>query len=474
MASIHRRKTRAGRTFWELTHGRGAARVRFVAGKTREEAEGVLAQFKQQLRQHGSAPQDLSVSQAIDAYRDYLKLNRREATVTRYVRVLETFATCFLQKFHPSIERLRDIKPQHVEDYKRRRSGGEIVEEKTAEDLEREARLRSELARNPTRPTMEANAKYGWLGRRSVHSQVSARTVNYELRCLFTFFRWCIKQNHLFANPAANIEKFRIPKRSLPRFMTSDELRKFFAACSEDERRLFCTILLTGMRKGEIAHLTWEDINFELGVIFIQAKPEIGWQPKTDERIIPISPTLQQLLLEQFARQRSKQWVFANQKGQPDRHILEKLKRICRRAGIRAATVHALRHSFGAHLRMAGVSLADIADLLGHKDLATTQIYAKVQQEHLRTVVGKLSGLVPAPEIDRASPKRVTQDDRDVGDRQKLLTASDLDDDATGVAERVGFEPTVEFPLHTLSKRAPSTTRTSLRVFRISRLRASG
>ena len=43
-----------------------------------------------------------------------------------------------------------------------------------------------------------------------------------------------------------------------------------------------------------------------------------------------------------------------------------------------------------------------------------------------------------------------------------------------GMAERVGFEPTVEFPLHTLSKRAPSTTRPSLRVLRISGLRASG
>ena len=45
---------------------------------------------------------------------------------------------------------------------------------------------------------------------------------------------------------------------------------------------------------------------------------------------------------------------------------------------------------------------------------------------------------------------------------------------AVSVAEREGFEPTVEFPLHTLSKRAPSTTRTSLRVFRISSLQASG
>jgi site-specific recombinase XerC len=54
-----------------------------------------------------------------------------------------------------------------------------------------------------------------------------AQDINYELRCLFTFFRWAVKQNYLFANPVTNIEKFRVPKQSLPRFMTSEELRKF-------------------------------------------------------------------------------------------------------------------------------------------------------------------------------------------------------------------------------------------------------
>src|SRR5262249_54739699 len=49
-----------------------------------------------------------------------------------------------------------------------------------------------------------------------------------------------------------------------------------------------------------------------------------------------------------------------------------------------------------AHARMAGVSLADVADRLGHKDWATRQIYAKVQQEHRGTAVGQLTGLLPA------------------------------------------------------------------------------
>lgn len=51
----------------------------------------------------------------------------------------------------------------------------------------------------------------------------------------------------------------------------------------------------------------------------------------------------------------------------------------------------------GAQLRMAGVPLASIAELMGHADLATTQIYAKVQMEHLRDEVGRLASLVEVP-----------------------------------------------------------------------------
>src|SRR5260221_95889 len=159
-------------------------------------------------------------------------------------------------------------------------------------------------------------------------------------------------------------------------------------------RRLFMTILLTGMRKGEVQHVTWTDVNFDLGLIFIQAKPEWQWKPKTDERVIPLSPTLRELLVQHHAERVNDGLVFPNKEGNLDTHILPKLKKVGRKAGLPAITVHALRHSFGAHLRMAGVNLADIADLLGHKDLATTQIYAKVQQDHLRAVIAKLAPVV--------------------------------------------------------------------------------
>jgi integrase/recombinase XerC/integrase/recombinase XerD len=403
MATIHRRRLVSGEIVWELTHGTGAGRQRFTAGKTREEAQEVLDQFNRQLALHGEGPQDGSVALVIGEYAQFLKTNRRPRTVARYLRVIKTFHECFLIQVFPDVQRLRQLRPMHLEEYKRRRGEGEITEVKSSEETAREQALRLEVGQGTkVGSTKERRARFGWLGRHGIQTKVSPRTINYELRVLITFFLWAIKRNHLFINPGAMVERFRLPKRVLPKFMTTEQLKKFFGACDEEERRLFMSILLSGMRKGEAEHLTWSDISFELGVIFIQEKPEFEWKPKTDERLIPISPMLRELLTIQHAKRTSDLLVFANRAGNRDTHMLTRLKNVCKRAGIRSSTVHALRHSFGAHLRMAGVSLADIGDLLGHKDLATTQIYAKVQQEHLRTMVSKLNPLVG--EVDGAKP----------------------------------------------------------------------
>jgi site-specific recombinase XerD len=410
MATIHKRRLVSGEVVWELTHGTGPNRQRFTAGKTRDEAQETLQQFKRQLALHGEGPQDGSIALVMGEYAQFLKTNRRPRTSTRYLRVLKTFHECFVIPVFPDMQRLRQLRPMHLEEYKRRRAEGEIREAKSPEETAREQSLRLEVGQDTKVETKkERRAKFGWLGRHGIKARISPRTINYELRVLFTFFAWAIKRNHLFSNPVALVERFRLPKRVLPKFLTADQLKKFFGACDEDDRRLFMSILLTGMRKGEVEHLTWSDISFELGVIFIREKPEFGWKPKTDERLIPISPMLHELLVMQYAKRTSDLLVFANRAGNRDTHMLARLKNVCKRAGIRSSTVHALRHSFGAHLRMAGVSLADIGDLLGHTDLATTQIYAKVQQEHLRTMVSKLHSLVGEVEGEKSGTQHLLE-----------------------------------------------------------------
>lgn len=396
MATINKRRLVSGNIVWELTHGTGRHRQRFSVGQTKQEAEAALEQFNRQLALHGEAPADGSVESVLGLYAQYITGNRRHTTCRRYLRVLKTFHECFLKSYCPEVVRLRQITPSHLEEYKLRRLNGKILESEDDETHSRHEQLRAETGQASL--SRQANAKFGWLGRKRFKSTVTPRTVNYELRVIGTFFQWAVRRNQLFVNPAVNLERIRIPKRALPKFLTSDELRRLFEACRERERRLFMTVLLTGMRKGEVMHLLWSDINLEMGVIFIQEKPQWGWKPKTDERIIPISPALREVLLTHHASRRDDHLVFPNRAGERDPHLLDKLKRIGRKAGVPHVTVHALRHSFGAHLRMAGVNLADIADLMGHRDIATTQIYAKVQQDHLRSAIARLTPLaVDAP-----------------------------------------------------------------------------
>jgi hypothetical protein len=138
MASIHKLKLRSGQVVWELTHGTGADRQRFIAGHTRDEAHAVLRQFDEQLALHGDAPTDDTVLAVVGQYLRFLRTNRRPGTVRRYGRVLKTFAECFLPQWYPDVQRIRQLRPVHLEEYKRRRMAGGITERPPDEERQRD------------------------------------------------------------------------------------------------------------------------------------------------------------------------------------------------------------------------------------------------------------------------------------------------------------------------------------------------
>src|SRR5690606_2706481 len=102
------------------------------------------------------------------------------------------------------IVRLRQVTPAHLEEYKLRRLNGRIHEVDDDGERKREAQLRSELGQRSS--SRQANAKFGWLGRKRLKPSIAPRTVNYELQVLRTFFQWAVRRNHLIANPASIIE----------------------------------------------------------------------------------------------------------------------------------------------------------------------------------------------------------------------------------------------------------------------------
>jgi hypothetical protein len=77
---------------------------------------------------------------------------------------------------------------------------------------------------------------------------------------------------------------------------------------------------------------------------------------------------------------------------------------------------------------------------MGHKDLATTQIYAKVEQQHLRSVINKLTPLVPV----EVSPESVTRRTNAQDGKPKLLMKKGIGENWARLAEREGFEPSAQ------------------------------
>ena len=145
----------------------------------------------------------------------------------------------------------------------------------------------------------------------------------------------------------------------------------------------------TGIRASELAGLKTSDLNLDIGYLRCRGK---GGK----ERIIPvgraaIAATVQYLtsLRPKLAKPFSGDFLLLSRTGRPMSRIeiWRLIKKYAIRAGmLRNLTVHTLRHCFATHLLAGGADLRSIQEMLGHVDIATTQIYTHVDQERLRRI----------------------------------------------------------------------------------------
>ena len=135
------------------------------------------------------------------------------------------------------------------------------------------------------------------------------------------------------------------------------------------------TALLTGMRRGELLSLKWEQIRN--GFIYLT-------ETKSGKaRQIPINDRLAEVLKEvRRGNQLKSPFVFCDSQGRRFYHVRRSFVSACRRAGIEAFRFHDLRHTCASHLVMAGVDLTTVKELLGHKDIKTTLRYAHLAPSH--------------------------------------------------------------------------------------------
>ena len=160
------------------------------------------------------------------------------------------------------------------------------------------------------------------------------------------------------------------------RYLCKEECQALVNACSSHLKPIVITALNTGMRRGEILSLKWENVDLKHGFILLD-KTKNG-----ERREIPINDTLRAALTG-IQRRLDVPYVFYGPStALPYGDIKNSFNGACRRAGIRDFHFHDLRHTFASHLVMAGIDIATVRELLGHKTLTMTLRYAHLAPSH--------------------------------------------------------------------------------------------
>ena len=181
----------------------------------------------------------------------------------------------------------------------------------------------------------------------------------------------------------------------LPSICSRQQVENLLNAPNPDEpfylrdKAMLELLYATGMRASEIAGLRVPDLNIDIGYLRCLGKGN-------RERVVPVGKIAIEATVEYLAKLRpvltkpfSDNFLLLSRTGRPMSRIevWRLVKKYAVRAGMpRSLTAHTLRHCFATHLLTGGADLRSVQEMLGHVDIATTQIYTHVDQERLREI----------------------------------------------------------------------------------------
>jgi integrase len=222
----------------------------------------------------------------------------------------------------------------------------------------------------------------------------SRSTVVRYLAALSTAYTQAVKEWKWVArdqNPMPDVKK---PKEAngRVRFLSDDERVKLLQACKlRKNKHLYLIVLLavsTGARKGEIMNLTWDDVSFDHSRIILR-------DTKNGEtRSVPLAGVAFDLMrVHSDAKRTDTSLVFprAGIKGDKPMSIREAWLAAVAESGVADFRFHDLRHTAASYLAMNGASLAEIAEVLGHKTLQMVKRYAHLSESHTLGVVERMN-----------------------------------------------------------------------------------
>lgn len=221
----------------------------------------------------------------------------------------------------------------------------------------------------------------------------SLATIARAVASLKAFFSYLCAQGLLSANPVCDISVKKAERKS-PEILTNKEVDLLLAQPNQKDmkgcrdRAMLELLYATGIRVSELVELNVQDVNFDLGFIRCNAKAKA--------RTIPLYPVAVRCVMTYLKEVRpyitnsnSQDALFINFSGSrlSRQGFWKIIKKYTQSAHInKRITPHTLRHSFSAHMLENGADIKFIQEILGHSDIATTQMYAKMLTNRVRQI----------------------------------------------------------------------------------------
>jgi len=216
---------------------------------------------------------------------------------------------------------------------------------------------------------------------------LSPKSLQRRLSACRSFYRWLLRHGRIVANPAAAIRAPKAP-RKLPQVLDVDEASRLVEVPTDvplglRDRALLELFYSSGLRLSELCGLRWHDLDLPQGLVQVLGKGR-------KQRSVPVGSHARAALAAWREDQHpaSDAPVFPGRNGAiTPRAVQLRLRQLAQRQGLfKRVHPHLLRHSFASHVLESSGDLRGVQELLGHADIATTQIYTHLDFQHLAKV----------------------------------------------------------------------------------------